>query len=173
MSEIKIYDDLGYKIMNHFNGKPLTSTPTGSIGHSDGEVISTSDKFIIKMTKTSSGVWKVPAILNGAIKSLLLFDTGASDVALPSYIVMTLRDSGTFKDSDIVGTETYKLANGSTVICSYFFLKELTLGDLTIKNVKAVILENVMSDPILGQNVISRIGTFKINASEGFIEIQK
>jgi len=170
---INISEELGYKIMSQFNDRILDSNSPTTIVHTAGEVISASDKFIIKMNKSASGVWKIPAILNGSVKTFLLFDTGASDVALPSDIVMTLFRSETLKETDIIGKETYTLANGSIIECKYFFLKELTLGDITLKNVKTVILENIMADPILGQNVISKIGTYKINTAEGIIEIQK
>ena len=56
----------------------------------------------------------VPVLINGAITLNFVIDSGATDVSVPADVVMTLIRTGTLQDTDFIGTQTYKLADGST-----------------------------------------------------------
>jgi hypothetical protein len=54
---------------------------------------------------------------------------------IPADVVLTLMRTGTLKESDLLDTKTYVLADGRTVPGQTFRLRTLKVGDRTIENV--------------------------------------
>jgi hypothetical protein len=52
-------------------------------------------------------------------------------------VVLTLVRTGTLQDADFIGTQTYKLADGSTVPSATFRIRSLTANKVEIGNVRA------------------------------------
>jgi predicted aspartyl protease len=63
--------------------------------------------------KKEGGTFVVPVQINGAITLDFTVDSGAADVSLPLDVFSTLTRTGTIKDADVVGEQTYVLADGS------------------------------------------------------------
>jgi hypothetical protein len=82
----------------------------------------------VKMVE-SGGIYHVPVVINDALKLDFIVDSGASDVSIPSDVVLTLIRTGTIKKSDFIGTEKYGLADGSTVESGTFIIRSLKVGD--------------------------------------------
>ena len=57
----------------------------------------------------------MPVTINDQLTLKFVVDSGASDVSIPANVVSTLMRTGTITDADFLGSETYKLADGSTV----------------------------------------------------------
>ena len=70
-----------------------------------------------------------------------IVDSGASDVSIPADVVRTLIRTGTIKKSDFIGTETYRLADGSAVESGTFIIRSLKVGDRTVTDVRALGLD--------------------------------
>jgi hypothetical protein len=62
--------------------------------------------------KQEGGIFVVPVEINGAITLEFGVDSGAADVSVPLDVFSTLMRTHTIKDSDIIGEQTYVLADG-------------------------------------------------------------
>jgi uncharacterized protein len=58
-------------------------------------------------------VYVVPVLINRAITLKFILDSGASDVLIPADVFLTLIRTGTVSESDLIGSKTYSLADGS------------------------------------------------------------
>ena len=85
----------------------------------------------VKMVE-SGGIYQVPVLINDELKLNFIVDSGASDVSIPSDVVLTLIRTGTIKKSDFIGTEEYRLADGSPVESKTFIVRSLKVGDRTV-----------------------------------------
>jgi aspartyl protease family protein len=70
-------------------------------------------------------------------------------------VVLTLVRTGTLQKGDFLGTQTYQLADGSTVPSRTFRIRSLTVGDRVIQNVIGS-MTNVEGSLLLGQSFLSR-----------------
>lgn len=101
------------------------------------------------------GTYKVPVKLNGLLELDFTVDSGASDVTIPADVVMTLMRTGTIKDTDFQGEQTYRLADGSVIRSRTFLIRELAVGNRTISNVLASVA-SVDGSLLLGQSFLSK-----------------
>ena len=114
------------------------------------------------------GTFTVPVIINGAVALKFTLDSGAADVSIPADVVSTLVRSGTVDSSDFIGTQTFVLADGSTVPSTEFRIRSLKVGDLILHNVTAS-----LADPkgplLLGQSFLKRLSTWSLDNSRGVL----
>jgi hypothetical protein len=108
----------------------------------------------VKMVE-SGGIYHVPVVINDTLKLDFIVDSGATDVCIPADVALTLMRTGSIKKSDFIGTETYRLADGSAVSSRTFIIRSLTVGDRTVTDVRASIAE-VNGDLLLGQSFLSK-----------------
>ncbi len=116
----------------------------------------------IPMKKTG-GVYEIPITINGVLKINFIFDAGAADVSISSDVALTLIRTGTVKNEDFIGTETYKFADGSTAKSRVFIIKEIELGNRKVFNVKASISNSLTAPLLLGQSVLNQFGRVTID----------
>ncbi len=110
----------------------------------------------------AGGVFVVPVELNGAIKLNFAVDSGASDVTVSSDVFSTLKRTGTVKDSDLRGVQTYILADGSRSNSPEFTIRSLRVGDVVLKNVAASVSPS-QGMLLLGQSFLSRFKLWSID----------
>jgi hypothetical protein len=79
--------------------------------------------------RIESGTYVVPVLINDAITLDFIVDSRAVDVSIPADVVMTLMRTGTLKDTDFLGEQTYVLADGSTVPSQTFRIRSLKVGN--------------------------------------------
>jgi predicted aspartyl protease len=108
----------------------------------------------VKMVE-SGGIYHVPVVINGALKLDFIVDSGATDVSIPADVVLTLMRTGTIKKSDFIGTEKYRLADGSAVSSRTFIISSLTVGGRTVTDVRGSIAD-VNGPLLLGQSFLKR-----------------
>lgn len=128
-------------------------------------------KQVIKMIKSPNGTYDVPVELNGVLKINFILDSGASDVSISPDVALTLIKTGTISESDFIGTQQYRFANGSTATSQVFYLNEVKVGDLTLKKVRATISNSVDAPMLLGQSVLQRLGKFSIDNTNHTLEL--
>ena len=80
------------------------------------------------------GIYTVPIHINGVITLDFVLDTGASDVAIPADVFLTLLRTGTIRDEDFLPGESYQLADGSTVKSPRFNIRDLEVAGHKINN---------------------------------------
>jgi hypothetical protein len=101
------------------------------------------------------GTFKVPVLINGVIPLDFIVDSGASDVSIPADVVLTLMRTGTLAPGDFLGTQKYRLADGSVVPSQTFRIRSLKVGDEVINNVMGSVA-SVEGSLLLGQSFLSR-----------------
>jgi predicted aspartyl protease len=112
--------------------------------------------------ETSGGVYAVPVRVNQALTLRFIVDSGASDVAIPADVALTLVRTETIKESDFIGSQRYRLGDGSTVKSDRLVLRELQVGDQLVRNVPASI-GSVESVPLLGQSFLSNFDSWALD----------
>jgi predicted aspartyl protease len=115
----------------------------------------------VKLIK-SAGIFQVPVTINGVIPLNFIIDSGASDIAIPADVFLTLIRTGTLQPKDFLGTQSYKLADGTIVPSQTFLIETLTVGDKTIQNVIASV-SAPSGDLLLGQTFLSRFKSWSID----------
>jgi hypothetical protein len=112
--------------------------------------------------ENDSGTFKVPVVINGALTLNFTIDSGASDVSIPADVVLTLMRTGTLLASDFLGTQNYRLADGSTVPSKTFRIRTLKVGDRVLENVTGS-MSGVGGVPLLGQSFLRRFKSWSID----------
>lgn len=129
-------------------------------------------KTTIQMIKSAGGTFDIPVELNGVLKISFIFDSGASDVSISPDVALTLIKTGTITDTDFIGKQHYRFANGATATSEVFILHEIKIGDYKIKNVRASISNSINAPMLLGQSVLQRLGKFTIDNTNHTLTIE-
>jgi tetratricopeptide (TPR) repeat protein len=115
------------------------------------------------------GTFVVPVRINDQITLKFVIDSGASDVSVPADVVLTLLRTGTITDADFLGTQKYRMADGSTVPSQQFVIRSLKVGDRTLNDVTGSIAP-VQGGLLLGQSFLRHFKSWSIdNQREGLI----
>jgi clan AA aspartic protease (TIGR02281 family) len=112
--------------------------------------------------KQSGGTFLVPVTINNTVQMPFIVDSGASDVSIPADVVDLLMKIGTISESDFLGKQTYRLADGSTVPTPTFRLRSVKVGDRVLENVTGSIALG-SGGLLLGQSFLSRLRSWSID----------
>ena len=120
-----------------------------------------------------SGHVGVVAMLNDKVKAELILDTGASYIVLSSEIVKEL---GLDMQKEAKDAET-TVADGRKVKSKYFILKSVSVEDVTVKDVEAVMFldekENLsVKDGLLGLSFLNKFN-YKIDNKNKKLILEK
>jgi clan AA aspartic protease (TIGR02281 family) len=115
----------------------------------------------VQMVK-SGGTYAVPVLINNAITLDFVLDSGASDVSIPSDVFSTLVRAGTITKEDIIGSDTYTLADGSQKKSTTFRIRSLKIGPTILENVKGSVAED-SSPLLLGMSFLSRFKSWSVD----------
>jgi predicted aspartyl protease len=109
-----------------------------------------------------NGIYVVPVLINGVLPLRFTVDSGAADVSIPADVFLTLVRTGTIGKDDYIGTQKYRLADGSNVDSDRFLIRELKVGNQTLTNVVGSV-ESVKSTPLLGQTFLSKFASWSMD----------
>jgi clan AA aspartic protease (TIGR02281 family) len=112
--------------------------------------------------KKDGGVYVVPVSINGAASIDCIVDSGASDVNIPAEVYRKLVRDGKVQESDLLGTQDYVLADGSSESGRTIRIKSLKVGGITVTNVVASIGGNG-SSALLGQSFLERFHSWSLD----------
>lgn len=141
------------------------SMPNGSISSSSGEVSE------IPFTRETGGLCKVKCNINGLPLNFWL-DTGASNVSLSMVEATFMMKNGYLTKDDVVGNSYYLDANGNVSEGAIINLRKVSFGDCEITNVKASVVSNLKAPLLLGQSVLSRLGSVEIDNQKHVLRIK-
>ena len=119
----------------------------------------------------SGGTLTVPVAINGMPPMGFVVDSGATDVVIPADVVLTLLRTGTLRESDFLGSQTYALADGSTLRSRNFRIRSLKVGDIVLNNVTAS-LAPAASEPLLGQSFLRHFRSWSIDNSRSVLVLE-
>ena len=116
----------------------------------------------IQIKKTPSGTYEVPCSING-LPLKFIFDTGASDVTLSSVEANFMLKNDYLSIKDFRGNRKYLTANGSIAEGAVVHIREVQIGDVTLKNIEASVVKNQKAPLLLGQSVLERFGSVTLD----------
>jgi hypothetical protein len=120
-----------------------------------------SSSALVSMKK-QGGTYVVPVLINNTLTLDFTVDSGAADVSIPEDVVRTLVRTGTIKDTDFTGEQTYVLADGSKVKSKTFRIRSLKVGDRVLENVLGSV-SSVNGSLLLGQSFLGRFKSWSID----------
>jgi clan AA aspartic protease (TIGR02281 family) len=143
-----------------------TPTPQVARGDDDAAAATTPDKTPSSRTRVplrrDRGISFVPVEINGTLKLDFALDSGASDVSVPADVFSTLKRTSTVKDDDLIGQQSYVLADGSTTQSAIFKIRSLKIGELVVEDVKASVTP-AHASLLLGQSFLERFKSWSID----------
>jgi len=112
--------------------------------------------------KKDGGVYVVPVSVNGIVTVDCIVDSGASDVNIPAAVFRKLVRAGAVVQSDMLGTEDYTLADGSTETGHVVRIRTLKVGNIVVHNVTASVGGDE-SSALLGQSFLERFHSWSLD----------
>ena len=108
------------------------------------------------------GAYVVPVLINGVLTENFIIDSGSADVSIPADVASALERAGAISPSDLIGSKTYILADGSRVPSATYRIASLKIGDLIMQNVTVRIAPE-KSHFLLGQSFLSRLKSWSMD----------
>jgi clan AA aspartic protease (TIGR02281 family) len=118
------------------------------------------------------GTYRVPVRINDTITLPFLLDTGASDLVIPTDVVLTLIRADALTSSDFVGKSHYRLADGSEAVSDVVVLREVQVGEHVVRNVMAII-SPAQGEPLLGQSFLSKFGAVTLDCDRRVLVLSR
>lgn len=106
--------------------------------------------------RQESGVYTIPCTVNG-LRLRFIFDTGASAVTISATEALFMLKNDYLSEDDFVTTGEMTLADGSIQENTIINLKEVKIGNKTLENVQAVVMNNISAPLLLGQSAITQL----------------
>jgi len=119
--------------------------------------------------RKEGGVYLVPITVNG-LSLDFIFDTGASSISLSSAEAMVMLRQGQITQDDIVGQQQFQDATGGVSVGTIVLLRTVKIGDITLENVEASIVDNIQAPLLLGQTALAKFGKVTIDYNHNTIE---
>lgn len=116
----------------------------------------------VQMKKQLGGTYEVPCHVNG-LPLKFIFDTGATDVTISSVEANFMLKNDYLSAKDFKGSKQYLNASGEITEGSVICLKEVVVGDVTLKNINASVVRNQKAPLLLGESVLQKFGTFTVD----------
>jgi len=126
-----------------------------------------SGKTIVKMTK-ENGVYKIPVSINN-LNMVFIFDTGAGLISISNVEASYLYKQGKLAKEDILGKAEFIDANGDISVGTIIRLKEVTIGNRTIYNINASVVNNSIAPLLFGQSALEQFGKISIDYNNSTI----
>src|SRR5579872_1701680 len=127
-------------------------------------------RTVVKMEK-KNGVYQIPVTINGS-EMYFIFDTGAGLISISTVEATFLYKQGRLTDDDIVGKADFLDANGNISQDVIVRLKEVTIGNRTIRNVDASVVGNAKAPLLFGQSALEKFGKISIDYERGEISFE-
>jgi len=135
-------------------GEERGSSPPALLQSSDGAAE-------IKLSRNGVN-FAAPVLLNGAVESQFLVDSGAADVQVPMSVFDELLKAGTISEADISGFQTYRTANGASVRAVTFLIRSLKIGSVVLDNVRGAVVDAPIP-PLLGMSFLGRLRSWALD----------
>lgn len=145
-------------MMKAMAGSPLLEEEISNYNPDD--VIGTLRSTRVALTDYLKQGYKLKIDIGGVSKYFLL-DTGASDVLISTDLEKELLKKGVITAEDYGGEKEYTLANGQTVKAQVVTLNNIVMGEYTINNVQAGIIEG--GSLLCGNSLLGKFSHWEID----------
>ena len=138
------------------------------------ERLGTRDTLQHKVTELpftqQGGVNRVQCSING-LPLYFIFDTGATDVSISSVEASFMLKNGYLTNADFVGKQNYVTATGEIHEGTIINLREVRVGDVVLRDIKASVIKNQSAPLLLGQSCFRRFGTVEVDNNAQVIRL--
>ena len=114
------------------------------------------------------GTYVVPVEINGQPAIDFHIDSGAADVSVPAYLFQQMKAAGSLRPEDMLGSETYTLANGASIKAETFRIRLLKVGSIELKDVRASVSQYA-GPPLLGMSFLGRFNSWSVDNGRGVL----
>jgi hypothetical protein len=136
----------------------------------DGDYVGTTPVVATNAVATSAeiplekrgGTFIVPVLINDSLSLDFYLDSGSADVTIPAATFEALRRAGTVGPDDIIGAETYLMANGAARKSTIFRIRSLKVGSVVLQNVRGS-LSDQTGPPLLGMSFLGRFSSWSVD----------
>jgi clan AA aspartic protease (TIGR02281 family) len=108
------------------------------------------------------GTYVVPVEINGQPAIDFHIDSGAADVSVPAYLFQQMKAAGSLRPEDMLGSETYTLANGASIKAETFRIRQLKVGSIELRDVRASVSQYA-GPPLLGMSFLGRFSSWSVD----------
>ena len=108
------------------------------------------------------GVNRVQCTING-LPLYFVFDTGAADVSVSSVEANFMLKNGYLTNADFMGKQNFVTATGEIHEGTVINLREVRVGDVVLRDIKASVIKNQSAPLLLGQSCFRRFGTVEVD----------
>lgn len=122
----------------------------------------------VKM-RFEGGVYLVPITVND-LNLDFVFDTGAASISLSVAEATVMVRQGKITEEDIIGQAQFSDANGDISVGTIVLLRTVQIGDITLYNVEASVVDNIQAPLLLGQSALAKFGKVTIDYNKNIIE---
>ncbi len=121
--------------------------------------------------KREDGVYQIPVKINGT-EMYFIFDTGAGMISISAVEATFLYRQGKLNDNDVVGKANFVDANGDITEGVVIKLRTVTIGDRTLYNVEASVVDNTKAPLLFGQSALEKFGKISIDYEKSQITFE-
>lgn len=134
-------------------------------------VVEKPERNIVKMLQEGDGVYRIPVFIND-VQMKFIFDTGAGMISMSATEARFLYKQGTLTDEDFIGTLNFSDANGDITPGMVVRLRTVKIGNKTLENIEASIVDNDKAPLLLGQSALEKFGKISIDYTKGTIAFE-
>ena len=149
-------------------GRQAVSARQGVTGTSDRTERKIGGHTKVQMRK-DGGVYYVPITVNG-LNLDFVFDTGASSISLSAAEATVMARQGKITEEYVVGQAQFSDANGDISVGTVVLLRTVQIGDITLHNVEASVVDNIHAPLLLVQSALAKFGKVTIDYNNNTIE---
>ena len=115
----------------------------------------------------------IKAIINDA-EVIFMLDTGASTTLISDdFLNKLINDSFITRENNYLGMDKYTIANGSIVNGETWQLPSISIGEITLYDIKVVALKKInKSGFLLGMSTLKKLGNYTIVPNENIIIVK-
>ena len=115
----------------------------------------------------------IKEIINNS-EAIFMLDTGASTTLISDDFLNELINDGFIsRENNYLGIDKYTIANDSIVKGEKWQLPSITIGEITLNDIKVVALKNITSSGfLLGMSTLEKLGDYTIVPNENKILVK-
>lgn len=146
--------------------RPAATAPPASCDKAAAGAVTRSGTYVprhaeIALTRRQ-GTYLVRGVVNECLTFDFHLDSGAADVTLPRAQFEQLRAARALSPAEIIGSDTYVMADGRTATQELFLIKTLQIGPMIVRDVRAAVMPGD-APALLGMSFLGRFAVWSIN----------
>jgi predicted aspartyl protease len=132
------------------------------------EVVENPEENIVPYSISAAGLPEATCYINGNTETFQ-YDKKETGFFVSSALALKLLRKGVIDKTDFQGDVTKIIGEGTIAEKSVFTIKEIRIGNNTVKNVEATVNSKIKTSILFGENTLTKFGTFTIDETESQI----